>query len=78
MVIRPSPWSRNFSRVEEYSEARQGVGKATVGVARIPSHVRPASNSSSAVNPLRSTAGWPFKVVDVSTQALFGLFESGL
>src|ERR1700722_15993118 len=74
----PVPGAGIFSSVEEYSEARQGVGNACVGVARIPLHVRPASNSSSAVKPLRSTAGWPFKVVDVSGQALFGLFESGL
>src|ERR1700735_5489051 len=60
-----------FTRFEVYSEAGHGVGSGVVGVALIPSQVSPAWNSSSAVNPLRSTAGCPLRVVDVPMHGLF-------
>jgi len=41
-----------------------GCGQGVVGVALIPLHAKPASNSSSPVSPLRSTAGCPFSVVE--------------
>src|ERR1700722_2009356 len=74
----PVPGAGILTRLDEYCDAGQGVGKGVVGVALIPSQVSPASNSWSAVNPLRSTAGWPLSVVEVSPQAVLGSFELGL
>src|SRR5580704_15946071 len=76
--LSPVPGAGILSSVEPYSDARHGEGNGVVGVALTPPHVRPASNCSSAVRPLRLTAGCPLSVVEVSAHAVFGLLESGL
>src|ERR1700728_546568 len=65
-----------FTRLELYSEAGHGVGSGVVGVALTPSQTSPAWNSSSAVSPLKSTAGCPFKVVDVPSHGVLGSLDA--
>src|SRR5580658_4760074 len=76
--LSPVPGAGMLTRLDLYSEARQAAGSGLAGVAFTPLQIRPAWNSSSAVSPLRSTAGWPPSVVEVGSQALLGSFESGL
>ena len=65
-----------FTRFEVYCEAGHGVGSGVYGVALMPSQVSPAWNSSSAVSPLRSTAGCPLRVVDVASHGVLGSIDA--
>ena len=62
------------TRFEVSSDARHIgcplVSKGWPGVALTPLQVRPAWNSSSAVNPLRFTAGTPLIVVEVGFEGV--------
>src|ERR1700692_2510289 len=64
-------------KLEVNCDARQGVGRGAFGVARTPSQAKPASNSWSAVSPLKSTAGWPFRVVEPQSVFKPMPFEQG-
>src|SRR6266403_2856112 len=66
------PGAGMLSSVEVSCEARQGVGSGILGVAFTPLHASPASNSWSAVNPLRSIAGCPLSRVETEAHPLLG------